>query len=190
MLVDGAPTDPTSPAWGQAVGYVPQTVALIDDTLRRNIAFGAPDPEIDEARVEDAVRAAQLRDVVAMLPQGLDTELGEHGVRLSGGQRQRVAIARALYRQPRLLVLDEATSALDNETEEAVSRAVESLMGRLTLVIVAHRLSTVRKCDRLFYFKDGLVAAAGSFEHLLATVPEFRNAAALGVVELEKAVEL
>ncbi len=161
--------------WQRQVGYVPQVFYLVDDTLRRNIAFGVADEAIDAERVARAVRAAQLEDVVARLPDGLDTVVGERGIRLSGGERQRVVIARALYRDPAVLVLDEATSALDVQTERELVRAIEGLHGAVTLVVIAHRLSTVRGCDRLVFLDQGRVAAVGRYEELLAAHPAFRE---------------
>ena len=143
--------------WQSQIGYVPQSIFLTDDTLRRNVAFGLPSEEIDEASVWQAVRAAQLEQFVLDLPLGLDTVVGERGVRLSGGQRQRIGIARALYHQPRVLVLDEATSSLDTDTERAVMATVRALKGEKTLIIVAHRFSTVEHCDRLYRFEEGRV---------------------------------
>lgn len=145
------------PAWRRTIGYVPQNIVLIDNTLRRNIAFGVPDHDIDEAAVRNAVRAARLDDFVSLLPAGLDTEIGERGARLSGGQRQRIGIARALYRDPRIIVLDEATSALDNQTENEVMEAINNLHGAKTIVIVAHRLSTIDRCDRVVRLETGRI---------------------------------
>ena len=127
---------------------MPQTIYLADDTVRNNIAFGVPTGEIDDVRVRASLEAAQLLADVEDMPDGLDTPVGENGAHLSGGQRQRLAIARALYREPRLLILDEATSALDNATEAAFVEALEHLRGRLTMLVIAHRLSTVENCDR------------------------------------------
>ena len=123
---------------------------MLDDTIRNNIAFGVPEEEIDDLKIQDVLLEAQLKDMVDMLPLGLDTSLGEQGVKISGGQRQRIAIARALYFDPDILILDEATSALDADTETAVMESVETLHGKKTLVIVAHRLSTIRKCDKVY----------------------------------------
>lgn len=138
--------------WNRIIGYVPQTMYLIDDTIRKNIAFG--EETVDDARVWKALRIAQMDEFVKKLPNGLDTRVGEFGVRFSGGQRQRLSIARALYRNPDILVLDEATAALDNETESEVMNAIEKLQGYKTLIIVAHRLSTVRNCDVIYEVKD------------------------------------
>lgn len=140
--------------WSRMVGYVPQSVYLIDDTIRANIAFGVKDISDDDIWL--ALKRAQLAEFVNSLPDKLDTFVGERGVKLSGGQRQRIAIARALYCKPQILVMDEATAALDNETENAVMEAIESLQGDITLVIVAHRLTTIRKCDRIYEIRDGI----------------------------------
>lgn len=141
--------------WQNMIGYVPQTIYLTDDTLRRNVAFGIPDEQIDNENVKRAIQAAQLEDFIAAQPDGLDTKVGERGIRLSGGQRQRIGIARALYHDPSVLVLDEATSALDTDTEKGVMNAVNALHGKKTILIVAHRLSTVENCDRLFRLEKG-----------------------------------
>jgi len=140
---------------------VPQSVFLTDDSLRRNIAFGLPDAEIDEQAVWRALGAAQLEKFVRSLPDGLDTTVGERGIRLSGGQLQRIGIARALYRDPPVLVLDEATSSLDGATEAGVMEAVHALHGRKTVIIVAHRLSTIADCDLLVRMEDGRVLQTG-----------------------------
>jgi len=165
-------------AWQSKVGYVPQSVFLTDDTLRRNVAFALPDADIDDEQLRAALHLAQLSPFVRTLPHGLDTVVGERGVRLSGGERQRVAIARALYQAPEVLVFDEATAALDNQTEQALSAAIESLHGRKTLIIIAHRLSTVQSCDRLIFLRDGRIEAEGSFDQLLECNPRFRAFAA------------
>ena len=157
------------------IGYVPQQVHLIDDTLTRNIALGREDGEIDGEKVLKAVALASLGDLVDALPDGLDTVIGEGGVRLSGGQRQRIGIARALYDDPDILVLDEATSALDYETEERINCAIESLAGDKTIIVIAHRLSTVKACDRILFMREGAIEATGDFETLLRDSAEFRN---------------
>jgi ABC-type multidrug transport system fused ATPase/permease subunit len=174
-MVDGIDISRTQRVWQNHIGYVPQSIYLTDDTLRRNIAFGLSDDEIDEEKVMNAVNLAQLDDLVGKLPNGLDTPLGEHGIRLSGGQAQRTGIARALYGDPDVLVFDEATSSLDSETEHEISTAVERLRGEKTLIIIAHRLSTVRKCDRLLFLKDGKVADSGGFKEMAARNAEFNR---------------
>ena len=169
VLLDGEDVQRNLRAWQDQIGYVPQSIYLTDDTLRRNVAFGLADEAIDDAAVARAVRAAQLEEFVAALPQGLQTVVGERGIRLSGGQRQRIGIARALYHDPAVLVLDEATSALDTATESGVMQAVTALRGTKTILIVAHRLSTVAHCDRLYRLDQGRIAAE--------TVPEAQTAA-------------
>jgi ATP-binding cassette, subfamily B, bacterial PglK len=154
-------------------GYVPQEPFLIDDTLRRNIALGVSDNDIDEGRLRAAVRVAALDSFIAGVPAGLDTIVGDRGVRLSGGQRQRIGIARAMYRDPEILVLDEATSSLDATTEAEISSAINKLRGRKTVIVVAHRLSTVRECDQLFYLKEGRIVDRGLFDDLVARNEDF-----------------
>ncbi len=155
ITADGRDIFAPATCWHRMVGYVPQNVFLIDDTVRNNILFGIEDQEVDERRVWRAVEQAQMKEFVTNLPQGLDTVLGERGIKISGGQRQRIAIARALYYNPDILVLDEATSALDNETENAVIESINALQGEKTLIIVAHRLSTIASCDKIYEIKDG-----------------------------------
>ena len=178
ITIDGEDIFQALRSWQRKIGYVPQSIFLVDDSLRHNIAFGLQDTDIDEQRLQAAVRMAQLEEFVASVPRGLDTIVGERGVRLSGGQRQRVGIARALYHAPEVLVFDEATSALDNQTERAVIGAIEALRREKTLVIVAHRLSTVRVCDRLVFLRDGRIAGCGSFDELLRNNADFRAMAA------------
>jgi ATP-binding cassette, subfamily B, bacterial PglK len=149
-------------AWQDRIGYVPQSIYLTDDTLRRNVAFGVADEQIDDTAVWRALRAAQLEEFVSAQPQGLDAVVGERGVRLSGGQRQRIGIARALYRDPAVLVLDEATSSLDGATELGVMQSVQALPADKTVIVVAHRLSTVQDCDRLYRLQEGRIVAEGT----------------------------
>ena len=175
ILVDGRDVADCLPAWRRHIGYVAQDIYLLDDTIRANIALGEKDSEIDEQALRQAIEASQLDEFLATLPDGERTMLGERGVRLSGGQRQRVAIARALYRNPQLLIFDEATSALDTMTERAVVSAIERLRGSHTLIIIAHRLSTVKGCDSLVYLNKGRVEATGNYEELQEKVPAFKQ---------------
>jgi len=156
-------------------GYVPQETFLIDSSIRANIALGDAEDAIDDARVASALSAASLNGFVASLPQGLETMVGERGLRLSGGQRQRLAIARALYRDPDVLVFDEATSSLDSLTEAEVAEEIATLHGNKTLIIVAHRLSTLRDCDRLLFLEGGRLVDQGSFVELLHRNATFRE---------------
>lgn len=155
VLMDGIDVFAMPKTWARIVGYVPQSVFLIDDTVRNNIAFGLSKDAINDEQIWDALERAQLKDFVKGLPDGLDTIVGERGVKFSGGQRQRVAIARALYNRPEILVLDEATAALDNETETAVMESIDALQGQITMIIVAHRLTTIRNCDKIYEIRDG-----------------------------------
>jgi len=166
ILIDDEPLTPALvPAWQASIGYVPQDIFLIDDTIARNIAFGLPDNEIDPARLREACAMAQLLEFIeGELPAGFDTSVGERGVRLSGGQRQRIGLARALYHRPSLLILDEATSALDVATEAKLLEALGSLAGKLTMVVAAHRLSTIAGCDKVvdLSLKSAVIAAAAT----------------------------
>jgi ATP-binding cassette subfamily C protein len=174
ITVDGRNITSALASWQRHIGYVAQEPFLLDDTLRRNVAFGIADAEVDDRRVTAAIELARLGDLVGGLREGLDTRLGERGTRLSGGQRQRVAIARALYHDPEVLVFDEATSALDSTTERELIDSLEALRGVKTLVVIAHRLSTVRRCDRLALLRDGRVAAVGPYDELLERDAGFR----------------
>ena len=182
LRIDGVALDPGQlRAWQRNIGYVPQHIFLLDDSIAVNIAFGAGDAAPDMAAVERAARIANLHDFVTSdLPQGYATEVGERGVRLSGGQRQRIGIARALYRNPEVLILDEATSALDNLTERAVMEAVEALAGNKTVIMIAHRLSTVRGCDTIFLLDQGKLVAQGGYDELVSESDIFRRMAAAG----------
>jgi len=182
IRVDGRVLDrDTLRAWQQNIGYVPQVIYLTDATVAENIAFGLPRDRIDMEAVERAARIAALHDfVMAELPQGYDTFVGERGVRLSGGQRQRIGIARALYHDPALLIMDEATSALDTLTEKLVMDAVQRIRADKTIVMIAHRLSTVRDCDRIYLLENGVVADSGRFDELVASSDTFRRMAAAG----------
>lgn len=175
VTVDGADISGRATAWQRNLGLVSQQVFLLDDTLRRNIALGVPDDEIDESAVLEAVALAQLEDFVSSLPEGLDSTVGEQGVRVSGGQRQRVAIARALYTRPSVLIFDEGTSALDNLTEAALIEAIEGLKQHHTIITVAHRLSTVQDYDRIVFMRNGRIDDVGSFDDLGQRNAEFRR---------------
>ncbi|MGC1525205.1 MAG: ABC transporter ATP-binding protein/permease [Phormidesmis sp.] len=167
ILVDDQSVYTDLRAWQNLLGYIPQSIFLTDETIAQNIAFGIPVDEIDYERVNKAVKAAQLEDLVEHLPDGLETMVGERGMRISGGQRQRVGIARALYYEREILVLDEATSALDSETEKLVSDAINSLAGDKTLIIIAHRVSTIENCDRIYRLEDGRLQQSGTYEEVV-----------------------
>jgi ABC-type multidrug transport system fused ATPase/permease subunit len=178
--VDGqAITEHNRRSWQRAIGYVPQQIYLADDTVAANIAFGLDAKDIDQSAVERAARIANLHEfVINELPQQYQTSVGERGVRLSGGQRQRIGIARALYHSPQVLILDEATSALDNLTEQAVMEAVHNLGHEITIILIAHRLSTVKACDTIFLLEKGELKAQGTFDELTHANEKFRAMAA------------
>ncbi|HON59380.1 MAG TPA: ABC transporter ATP-binding protein [Smithella sp.] len=161
--------------WQMNVGYVPQSIYLSDESIRRNIAFGMPDHAIDDGQIEQALQAAQLAPLVCRLPGGLNTVVKERGVRLSGGERQRIGIARALYHNPQVLIMDEATSALDNLTEKSVIESIESLRGDRTIILIAHRLTTVRSCDVIYLMDEGRVVEHGSYDDLVNNSSSFRK---------------
>ena len=175
VLVDNQHIFEDVKRWQMNVGYIPQFIHLSDDTISRNIAFGLPDDEINAAQLWEAVCAAQLGSLIHELPKGLDTVVGERGVRLSGGQRQRIGIARALYNNPQVLIMDEATSALDNITEKFVIDAIEQLRGDRTIIMIAHRLTTVQNCDVIYLMNEGRILEQGSYEYLLKSSSEFRK---------------
>ncbi|MFL2506710.1 MAG: ABC transporter ATP-binding protein [Planctomycetaceae bacterium TMED241] len=180
LLLDGLPvSDEEMPAWQSNCAFVPQQIRLLDASVRENVAFCESPDEIDDDEVWAALKAAQFADFVADMPYGLFTMCGENGMKLSGGQRQRLSLARAFYRNAKLLVLDEATSALDNKTEYDVMQALELVGRRCTMVVIAHRLSTVKKCDRIYEIADGGIRAYGDFETLKATSTSFREMAML-----------
>lgn len=154
VTVDGVDIRSNLPGWYARIGYVPQMIFMLDDTIRNNVAYGVDEKDIDEEQVWYALREAQMDEFVRGLPDGLDTSIGERGVRISGGQRQRLGIARALYTEPEIMIFDEATSALDNDTESAIMEAIERLHGKKTLVIIAHRLTTIEKCDAVYRVEE------------------------------------
>tara|TARA_B100000886_G_scaffold297685_1_gene225460 strand:+ start:2009 stop:3751 length:1743 start_codon:yes stop_codon:yes gene_type:complete len=168
ILIDGKKLDINNlKSWQQNIGYVSQSAYLLDDSLKKNIAFGLPEDEIDEMKIKKAVSLSQLNDLVSSLPNGLESFIGESGVRISGGQRQRISIARALYNDPSILILDEATSSLDHETEKEVMNAVDNLKGNKTIIIIAHRHSTVKNCDFLYRLEKGEIISQGKPEELI-----------------------
>jgi ATP-binding cassette subfamily C protein len=176
LFVDGQPIHQSLQSWQLNLGYIPQMVFLVDGSIKENVALGIQCQDIDQARLEQAIKAANLLPLINKLPEGVDTVVGERGIRLSGGERQRIAIARALYGDPGVLVMDEATSALDNVTEKTVMQAVEALKGDRTILIIAHRLSTVINCDRIVLLKDGKIDSVGKYYELLESHPEFMKA--------------
>jgi len=173
ILVDGEDIRAKAAGWRRCVGYVPQAVHLLDNSVRRNVALGLPDGEIDDKRVWSALQAAQIDSLVRSLPGGLDERIGEHGVKLSGGQRQRLGIARALYGDPQVLILDEATSALDAQTERAIADTLLDMRRARTVIVIAHRLDTIQRCDRLFFLAEGRLRASGTYQELIAGNPRF-----------------
>ena len=176
LCIDGIPvTDQELPAWQANCSFVPQSVRLTSGSVRDNVAFGQDSGEIDDNRVWSSLEAAQFDDVVAGMPYGLYTMVGEDGAKLSGGQRQRLALARAFYRDAKVLVLDEATSALDNKTEQDVMEALDIVGRRCTTVVIAHRLSTVKKCDRIYEIENGMIVASGTFAELCDRSESFRE---------------
>lgn len=183
FVVDGKAITPENiRSWQRNLGYVPQEISLVDASVRENIALGVPPDEIDHARVEQAARTAQIHDfIMTELNNGYDTETGERGMRLSGGQRQRIGIARALYNDGDLLILDEATSALDNITEAEVMAAIDTLPSDKTVIMIAHRLNSLKSCDRIIFLHEGRISAIGAWNALMAMEPRFRE-----LVELER----
>ncbi|WP_342078281.1 ABC transporter ATP-binding protein [Yoonia sp. SS1-5] len=179
MIVDGVEiTDDNRRHWQNTIGYVPQDIFLVDDTIAQNVAFGVPPDQIDMEAVEKAAKTAALHDfVMEELPEKYQTEVGERGIRLSGGQRQRIGIARALYTNPSLLIMDEATSALDNVTERVVMEAVHNIRADKTVIMIAHRLTTVKECDQIFLLQHGKVVSSGTYDKLVAENATFREMA-------------
>ena len=177
IRVDGKNIQKHLSAWQKNIGYIPQSIYLADETIRSNVAFGIPKEEINDDDVWQSLELAQLTDMLAKMPNGLDTIIGERGTRISGGQRQRIGIARALYHNPEVLVMDEATSALDNITEKEITKAIESLKGERTVILIAHRLTTVENCDTLYLMKDGKILDQGTYGELIEGNREFRKMA-------------
>jgi ABC-type multidrug transport system fused ATPase/permease subunit len=169
--------------WPGAIGYVPQDVMISNGTIRQNVCLGYLASEVPEEFIWQALEIAQLANFVRELPNGLDTPVGDRGTKLSGGQRQRLGIARAMFTKPKLLVLDEATSALDGSTEASISEAVHNLKGGVTIVMIAHRLSTVKESDVIHYLDEGQLILSGTFEELRKNIPEFDKQAKLMGIE-------
>tara|TARA_B100000989_G_scaffold59489_4_gene40658 strand:- start:1123 stop:2916 length:1794 start_codon:yes stop_codon:yes gene_type:complete len=157
------------------VGYVPQTIFLSDNTIKNNIAFGLDEADIDEMKINNCINQSQLQDLINSLPDGLETMVGEKGVQLSGGQRQRIAIARALYRKPKILVLDEATSALDGLTEQKIMQSIHKIASDITVIIIAHRLNTIKECDMIYFIESGKIVDSGSYDELISTNAKFQS---------------
>ncbi len=177
ITVDDTDIHTNISGWQRNIGYIPQFIFLADDTIRRNISFGLSDEEVEDNKLRNAIEAAQLSELVNSLPRGVETIIGERGTRLSGGQRQRIGIARALYHKPQLLIMDEATSALDSVTEKYVVEAIERLKGERTIIMIAHRLTTVEKCDMLYLMHHGSIVDSGSYEVLIERNRDFRKMA-------------
>ena len=175
VLVDGHNLQEDVRGWQRNLGFVPQNVYILDDTIRRNVAFGVQERDVDDRQVWRALCAAQIDDRVRSLPGGLDTVVGERGSRMSGGERQRLGIARALYRDPQVLIIDEGTANLDNETEAAIVRSLAELRGDKTIIVVAHRLALVTECDQVYYLRKGRLLRSGAFADLVSTDPGFRQ---------------
>ena len=173
VMFDGYNISQNINFWYQRISYIPQTISFIDDTIRKNVALGIYD--IDEKQLSRCIDDAQLTGFIQSLPNGLETEIGDKGVRLSGGQRQRIGIARALYKNPDILIFDEATSALDVETERALTESIKNLSGSKTIIIVAHRISTIKDSDIIFVLENGEVKGKGKFDELLATNKWFQD---------------
>jgi len=181
VWVDDDPLEALAPkSWQRRIGYVPQAPFIADASLRDNVAFGVPENDVDDARVMECLRLANVAELPAQLERGLDTRLGERGSRLSGGQRQRIAIARALYAGPELLVFDEATSALDSISEAEILAALDNLRGRMAVIIIAHRLSTVASCDQIFVLEEGRLVGCGTYRDLATSHPLFRQMVGAG----------
>ena len=157
------------------IGFVSQSQTILDDTIKNNIAFGLDENEIDNKKIDDCISQSQLKDLINSLPDGINTIVGEKGVQLSGGQRQRIAIARALYRKPKILVLDEATSALDGLTEQKITQSIHKIASDITVIIIAHRLNTIKECDMIYFIENGMIADSGNYEMLIQSNEKFKN---------------
>jgi ABC-type bacteriocin/lantibiotic exporter with double-glycine peptidase domain len=179
IKISGIPSIEAISKWPGAISYVPQDVLIVDGSIRHNVALGFPSSAFSDDQINLAIEDSALGDFVRSLPNGLSTEVGEVGAKLSGGQRQRLGIARALYTNPKLLVLDEATSALDGETESLVTDSIQKLKGKVTVVMIAHRLSTVRNADIVIYMQSGKIQAVGTFEEVRKQIPNFDHQANL-----------
>jgi ABC-type multidrug transport system fused ATPase/permease subunit len=179
VLISGLSPSEAILQWPGAISYVPQDVVIANGTIKQNVCQGFNPDEVADDHVWEALSAAQLDSFVRTLPKGIDSEVGERGTKISGGQRQRLGIARALFTKPQLLVLDEATSSLDGETEAAVTSAIQALKGHVTVIVIAHRLSTVRSADSVIYFNDGKAIAQGTFHEVRTMVPGFDRQAKL-----------
>ena len=178
IKVDNKIIDPSNfKFWQSNIGYVPQEIFISDEDIISNIAFGLKKENIDQEKVISAAKIANLHNFINSLNDGYKTKIGERGARLSGGQRQRIGIARAIYNEPSVLILDEATSSLDNLTEKKVMKAVDNLTNKMTIIIVAHRLTTVKNCDEIHFFKNGSIADSGNYESLIKTYKTFRDMA-------------
>jgi len=184
LLINGREANIQAAIQQHKIGYVPQSIFILDDSLRNNVAFGIDPDKIDDERVHAALKLAHLDQLVKQMPDGISSELNEHGARLSGGQRQRVGIARALYSDPDVLVFDEATSALDGETEYEITSAIQELKADKTIIVIAHRLSTVRACDRLFFLDEGRLVDSGTFDELRERNAQFDRLAELSGIGL------
>jgi ATP-binding cassette, subfamily B, bacterial PglK len=182
VLIDGKDIFQNLEYWHKKIGYVPQNVYLRDDTIKSNIALGLPETEINQIALQRAISLSKVDKFIESLPDGLETIVGEQGVQLSGGQRQCIGIARALYHDPEILILDEATSSLDNASENQISNMLETLYGKKTLIIVAHRLSTVRNCDQIIFMEQGSITGKGSFETLQEQHSGFKKLVELGSI--------
>lgn len=175
IKIDGISIGENLKAWQKNIGYIPQSIFLLDDTIRKNIAFGMPEDLIDNERINEVIDLARLRETIEDLPEKEDSTVGERGIRLSGGQRQRIGIARALYHDPEILILDEATSSLDSITESFIIESIERLKGGRTIIMIAHRLSTVMNCDKIYIFESGKITEQGNYNELIRSNKQFRE---------------